>query len=148
MSDKGNPSLSSNSDAEDESLPALVAQLGENLITLLDTKLSLLKIEIKEDINAYVRNGMFLAIGALILVIGFALLNIAIACLFSSLFENTQLSQPMRYALGFLLTSLTYLIIGALVIVKAKNRLARQHLGPERSLAELEKDKRWLKREL
>src|SRR5689334_14065176 len=120
MGDKENRSASTNLDTNDESLPALIARLGENLMTLLDTKLSLLKIEFKEDFSAYLRNSLFLAVGAIIVVIGFALLNIAIAFLFSSVFENTRLGQPVRYALGFLLTALIYLLVGAVVIVKAK----------------------------
>ncbi|MGH9893964.1 MAG: phage holin family protein [bacterium] len=39
------------------------------------------------------------------------------------------------------------LIIGAAVIIRARDRLAKQNLAPERSIEELEKDKRWLKRE-
>lgn len=148
MGDKERQPASANSDAGDESLPALVARLGDNLMTLLDTKLSLLKLELKEDLRAYLRNSIFLGVGGVIVVIGFALLNVAIALALASLFESTQLSPLLRYALGFLLTALLYLIVGAAMIVKAKGRLASQHLGPERSLEELERDKRWVKREL
>lgn len=146
--DKEKRVVASQADDKDDSLPALVARLGENLMTLLDSRLSLLKLEIKEDLNVYLRNGLFLGIGGVIIVIGFALLNIAVALGISSLFETTRLSQPVRYALGFLLTAALYLVIGALVMVKAKNRLAQQKFGPERSLEELEKDKRWVEREL
>jgi uncharacterized membrane protein YqjE len=148
MGDKEKQLGSANSDTGDESLPALIARLGDDMVTLLDTKLSLLKIEIKEDLRAYLRNSVFLGVGGVIVVIGFALLNIAIALAIASLFEHTQLSPPARYALGFLLIALLYLIIGAVIIVKAKGRLAKQNLGPERSLEEFERDKRWLKREL
>ncbi|MGH8612081.1 MAG: phage holin family protein [Gammaproteobacteria bacterium] len=85
--------------------------------------------------------------GGIIAAAGFSLLNVAIAFLISTLFEKTLLSQPLKYALGFIATGVIYLVIGAAVIIRAKDRLARQNLVPERSIEELEKDKQWLKRE-
>ncbi len=42
----------------DETLPDLIGRLGQDLATILDAKLNLLKIEIKEDVNAYSQYGM------------------------------------------------------------------------------------------
>jgi uncharacterized membrane protein YqjE len=129
------------------SLPDLVSRLGEDIVTLLDTKLGLLKMEIKEDVKVFLRSSLSITVGGIILVIGFSLLNIAFAFLVSALFENAQLSQPLKYAFGFIITGAIYLAIGGVVLSRAKNRLAKQDLSPERSLKELEKDKEWLKRE-
>lgn len=136
-----------NKDA-DESLPALVGRLGEGITTFIDTKLSLLKVEIKEDVNAYVSSVVGAVIGAVIFLVGFALLNVALAFLISTLFQGTQLSPPVKYALGFTITAAVYLIVGATVLLKMKGRMAKQGLVPERTVKELEKDKQWLKEEL
>jgi hypothetical protein len=64
------------------------------------------------------------------------------------LFEQTQLSPPMKYALGFLITGAIYLLLGGGIILLNKKRLARRGIMPERSIAELQKDKQWLKKEL
>jgi len=136
-----------NPDAGGGSLPSLIGRLGQDIVTLLDTKLALLKLEIKEDVNAYVRGRVSIGVGGIVAAVGFLLLNVAIAFLVSALFERTLLSQPVKYALGFLITGVTYLVIGAAVIIRAKDRLAKQNLAPERSIEELEKDKQWLKRE-
>jgi len=136
-----------NPDAGGESLPSLIGRLGQDIVTLLDTKLGLLKLEIKEDVNAYVRGRVSIGVGGIIAAVGFSLLNVAIAFLVSALFEKTLLSQPVKYALGFLITGMISLIIGAAVIIRARDRLAKRSLVPERSIEELEKDKRWLKRE-
>ena len=130
-----------------ESLPSLIGRLGEDIVTLLDTKLGLLKLEIKEDVNAYVRGRVSIGVGGMIAAVGFSLLTVAIAFLVSALFEKTLLGQPVKYALGFLITGVIYLVIGAAVTIRAKDRLAKQSLMPERSIEELEKDKRWLKRQ-
>jgi hypothetical protein len=52
----------------------------------------------------------------------------------------------MKYALGFLITGVIYLLLGGGVIVLNKKRLAGRGIVPERSMAELQKDKQWLKK--
>jgi uncharacterized membrane protein YqjE len=127
-----------------DSLPALFGRLGDDVVQLLDTKLSLLKVEVKEDADAYIRGGVLIGIGGVIAAIGFALLNVAIAFGVSTLFANTNLSQPAKYALGFIITGVVYLVIGAIIVVMMKNRLAKRNPVPNRSVDELRKDKQWL----
>ena len=134
--------------ADDESLPGLLGRVGEDLATLLDAKLGLLKIEIEEDIRACARGGVAIGVGSVIAAVGFALLNVGIGFVISALFEQTQLSPPMKYALGFLITGAIYLLLGGGIILLNKKRLARRRIVPERSIAELQKDKQWLKKEL
>ena len=131
--------------ADRESLPGLLGRVGEDLATLLDAKLGLLKIEIEEDMRAYARGGAAIGVGSVITAVGFALLNIGIAFLASALFADTQLSQPIKYSLGFLMTGAMYLLIGGGVIIVNKNRLAGRAIVPEKSIEELKKDKQWLK---
>lgn len=138
------PARSSASGQPDiQELPALFGRLSDGVMTLLDTKLSLLKVEIKEDAEAYVRSGTMIAIGGVVAAIGFALLNVAIALLVSSLLPETW-DQPLRYTTGFAIVGLVYLVIGGLLIMTMKNRLAKRHLVPSRSVEELKRDKEWI----
>ena len=105
-------------------------------------------MEIKAEANAYARGVTMIAIGAVIATIGFALLNVAIAFAVSTLFAQANFSQPASYALGFIVTGGFYLLVGAVVVMLMKNRLAKQDLVPQRTVAELRKDKQWLKNEL
>src|SRR5882672_10358734 len=132
----------------DESLPSLVARLGDDVMQLFDTKLSLLKVEIKEEANEYARDGIMIGVGGIISAIGFALLNVALAFGISTLFANADLSQPAKYAIGFVTAGVLYLIVGAIIVLSMKKRLAKQSLVPDRTVAELRKDKQWLKNEL
>ena len=134
--------------ADDESVPGLLGRVGDDLATLLDAKLGLLKIEIEEDIRACARGGVAIGLGSVIAAVGFVLLNVGIGFLISALFEHTQLSPPMKYALGFLITGVMYLVLGGGIIALNKKRLAGRVIVPERSIAELQKDKQWLKKEL
>ena len=133
---------------ENESLPTLFSRLGDDVVQLLDTKVSLLKVELKEEANAYARGGIMIAAGGVVAAIGFALLNVALAFGISTLFADTDLSQPARYAIGFVTAGVLYLVVGTLIISAVKNRLAKQNLVPDRTVEELRKDKQWLKNEL
>jgi uncharacterized membrane protein YqjE len=132
----------------DESLPSLVSRLGDDVMQLFDTKLSLLKVELKEEANEYARDGILIAAGGIIATIGFALLNVALAFGISTLFADADLSQPAKYAIGFVAAGLLYLIVGGVIILAMKKRLAKQSLVPDRTVEELRKDKQWLKNEL
>src|SRR5215207_649741 len=133
---------------DNESLPTLFSRLGDDVMDLFNSQLALFKVEIKEEASAYARGVTMIAVGAVIAVIGFALLNVAIAFAVSTLFAQANFSQPASYALGFVVTGGFYLLVGAIVVMLMKNRLAKQDLVPQRTVAELRKDKQWLKNEL
>jgi uncharacterized membrane protein YqjE len=132
----------------DESLPTLFSRLGDDVMELFNSQLALFKVEIKEEANAYARGVTMIAVGAVIAVVGFALLNVAIAFAVSTLFAQANFSQPASYALGFVVTGAFYLIVGAILVMLMKNRLAKQELVPQKTVQELRKDKQWLKNEL
>src|SRR2546423_15673484 len=73
---------------EIENLPTLFGRLGDDVMRLVDTKLSLIKVELKEDASFYARNGAFTAVGAMIALIGFALANVAVAFFIANFFGN------------------------------------------------------------
>lgn len=139
------PARSVETQTEIEALPTLFGRLGDDVMTLLDTKLSLLKVEVKEDVDAYVRNAVMIAIGGVIAAIGFALANIAVAFFVSTLFTY---NEATNYALGFIITGAAYLLIGGIIVMVMKSRLAKVDPVPHRSVEEFRKDKQWLKKEI
>ena len=70
--------------SEIENLPGLFTRLGDDVMRLFDTKFSLLKVEVKEDVNAFLRGTILIAAGAVVAVIGFALVNVALIAFSSS----------------------------------------------------------------
>ncbi len=131
-----------------ENLPTLFSRLGDDVMDLFSSQLALFKVEIKEEAQAYARNITMIGIGAVIAIVGFALLNVAIAFAVSTLFAQANFSQPASFALGFVVTGGFYVLVGAIVVLAMKGRLAKQDLVPQRTVAELRKDKQWLKNEL
>ena len=119
---------------------------------LVDTKLSLVKVELKEDASFYARNGAFTAVGAMVALIGFALVNVAVAFFISNFFADeagaVQRFTPTSYGLGFLITGVLYVVIGGVIVLVMKNKLAAYNPVPTRTLEEIRKDKQWLKNEM
>lgn len=130
-----------------EGLPAMLGRLGDNVMTLVDAKLGLAKVELKEEAAAYGSKIAMIAAGGALAAIGFALLNVAIAFFMARLFFYS-FTPPISYALGFVVTGVLYLVIGGILVVVMKNRLAAINPAPERTIEEFRKDKQWLKKEL
>ena len=133
---------------EGHDLPSLFERLAADLATLLDQKVTLLKIELKEDVDAYVRGSIAILAGAVVAIVGFALLNVALAFGITTLLASLDVTQPAKYALGFIITGVIYLVLGTITVVVAKNRLARQGIVPKQTIRELEKDKEWIQKEI
>jgi len=133
---------------QNESLPSLFARLTDELTQLFDAKFDLLKTELKEEVSAYTAGVVLIIAGAVIAIVGFALLNVATAFLISLLFEATHWSPAAKYGLGFIITALIYLVAGAIVVITGKNRLAKQRIVPKRTAMELRRDKEWLKEQI
>jgi uncharacterized membrane protein YqjE len=136
-----------------ENLPALLGRLGDDVMRLVDTKLSLVKVELKEDASFYARNGAMTAVGAMVALIGFALLNVAVAFFISNFFANGSATTaerftPTSYGLGFLITGVLYIVIGGVMVLVMKNKLAAYNPVPTTTLDEIRKDKQWLKNEV
>lgn len=128
-----------------ENLPSLIGRLGDNIVTLLDAKLSLLKAEAREEAAVYARGGAFIAVGAVIALVGLVLVNVAIAFFISSLFN---FSEAVNYAIGFTITGIIYLVVGGIIVVVMKNRLGAHNPVPPKTVEELRKDQQWLKNEM
>lgn len=131
-----------------ENIPNLLSRLGDDVMQLINSQLALFKVELKEEASTYARGAAMMAVGGVVATIGFALLNVAIAFAVSTLFARANFSQPASYALGFVVTGLFYLIVGGVLVLVMKNRLAKQPVMPPRTVEELRKDKQWLKSEL
>jgi len=131
-----------------ENLPILLTRLGDEVMQLVDTKMSLLKVEVQEDVASFLRAGITIAIGAIVALIGFALASVALALGISTQLAGTTLTTPGRYGLSFVIVGVVYLIVGTIIALVMKGRLAKQSLVPNRTVDEFRKDKEWLTNEL
>ena len=125
-----------------ETLPELFARLGKEVLTLLEAKLGLLKLEVVEDIRVLARNSVLLVVGGVAASVGAGLLGMALGFALSTLMP-AALGGAGRYAAGFAVVALAALLAGGLLILASIRRL-REGVRPERSLKEIELDKRWI----
>jgi uncharacterized membrane protein YqjE len=133
---------------EGESLTQLLGRLGEDVMQLVDSKITLLKVELKEEAHEYAISVGTIAVGAMVALVGFALLNVAVAFGVSTLFSQSGFSPAAQFALGFVITGAFYILVGGIMVLAMKSHLNRVGLVPDRSVQELRKDKQWLKNEL
>jgi hypothetical protein len=88
----------------------------------------------------------------MVALIGFALVNVAVAFFISNFFANDAVAPqrfgPTSYGLGFLITGILYVVIGGVIVILMKNKLAAYNPAPTTSLEEIRKDKQWLKNEM
>ena len=128
-----------------EGLPALFGRLGDDVMTLVDTKLSLLKVELKEDAAVYGQAIGGIIAGGMVAAVGLALALVAVAFFVSTFFSFE--TEAANYAMGFIITGILFIAIGGILIFVMKNRLAARTPVPNRSVEEFRKDKQWLKNE-
>ena len=129
-----------------DSLPALVGRLGEDLSRLVDTKLSLLKIEIQDDLHSYLRGAVHVVAAGAAAAVGFGLVSVGVALFGARLLaQSASLSWPTAQATGFFVIGLLFMAGGVIVARLAIARLKDTDPTPERSIQELERDRKWLR---
>jgi uncharacterized membrane protein YqjE len=111
------------SQANAESLPTQIRDLSEDAVRLLEQHMRLFKIEIKEELSAYLRDGMILGLGGLVGVVGFALLS----------------SRLPRGA------GVVYMLVGGATVLTMMNRIAKRRPIPQGIVEEIRKDRQWLR---
>src|SRR4030095_1507269 len=133
---------------EGEGFSQLLSRLGEDVMELVSSQLTLLRVELRDEARTFAGGAALIGLGAAIALIGFALVNVAVALGVSTLFAGSNLSPAAQFALGFVITGLFYLLVGGIIVLAMKNRLAKIDVVPDRFVEELRKDKQWLKNEL
>jgi hypothetical protein len=109
--------------ANTESLPAQIRDLSEDTVKLLDEHARLFKVEMKEEISAYLRDGLILGLGGLVATVGFALLS----------------SRLPRGA------GVVYMLVGGATVLVMVNRIAKRSPVPRGIAEEIREDWRWLR---
>ena len=128
-----------------ESLPGLVARLGEDLSGLVDSKLGLLKIELRDELRSYRRGVVGVLAGGVVVAVGLGLVGVALAFLASTLLVwSLDLGRPMAQGIGFVAAGLLFIGGGTLVAGLAARRLRHTDPVPEQTMRELATDRDWL----
>jgi uncharacterized membrane protein YqjE len=122
------------------SFGSLVNRLLEEILRLLDQKLTLLKLELREELGAAVRRTALLAIGGAVAALGSFLLIVALAVWVGELVG----SIPG----GFAIVGGVFALGGVILLLSMRRQLAEQHFVPRQTVQELRRDAEWIKHEL
>ena len=131
-----------------DEIPSLVSDLGGEVSQLVDAKIGLLKLEIKDELATYVFNSAMVAGSAALAGVGFVFASLALVVGIASIFLRNDFGVQASYGLSFILVALVYLVVGLIGALGFIKRLSRHDPTPERTVQELRKDKQWLKEEL
>jgi uncharacterized membrane protein YqjE len=117
----------------------LVERLFSDMGTILDQKLTLLTIELKNEGAAVVRNLLILLVGVVVVTLGLLLQSIAAALWIGAAIE----SVPGGYGI----VGLVFVLGGGSLLAAMRGRLEKQQLLPRKTLQEFRRDAQWIKDE-
>jgi hypothetical protein len=127
-------------DGNGASFANLVTRLLNGIVRLLDQKLTLLKLELKQELGAAVRRAGLLAVGGVVGAFGGLLLILALTIWVGELVG----SIPG----GFAIVGGALVLAGGIVFLSMRRQLAEQRFVPEKTVQELRRDAEWIKHEL
>jgi uncharacterized membrane protein YqjE len=117
----------------------LVERLFSDLGVLLDQKLNLLTIELKNEGAVVVRTLLILLMGVVVVTLGLLLLSIAVALWIGAAIG----SVPSGYGI----VGLVFVLGGGALLAAMRGRLEKQQLLPRKTLQEFRRDGKWIKDE-
>jgi hypothetical protein len=126
----------SNAAASEKSLGQLFHELTDETRTLLKQEVALAKTELTEKASFAGKNAAVLAAGGLVMLLGAlpVIAGIVIA-----------LGHKIGYATASFVVGILFLIIGAVLVMKAINALKREPLAPVQTAAQVKETKQWAK---
>jgi VIT1/CCC1 family predicted Fe2+/Mn2+ transporter len=121
---------------DDKSLGQLVGDLVTETRTLITQEIQLAKTEVSEKVSFVGRNATSAAIGGFVALLGALpiIAGIVIA-----------LGHKIGYATSSFIVGAVFVIIGAVLIMKAVNALKSTPLAPEQTKAQIKETKEWAK---
>jgi uncharacterized membrane protein YqjE len=115
----------------------LIERLFSDLGTLLDQKLTLLTIELKNEGAVVVRDLLMVLVGAVVVTLGLLFISIGAAVWIGAAIG----SVPGGYGI----VGGVFLLGGGSLLAVMRSRMEKNHLLPRKTLQEFRRDKQWIK---
>lgn len=124
---------------EAEGIGTLIAGLLKDLQDLVRAEVQLAKTEVKEDAVAAGRGIGFIAGGALIGLVGFVFLMLALTFF---------LDRWLALWVSALLVAVLLVVVAAILVMSGRTQLSTASLMPEQTIATLKEDQAWAKQQI
>jgi hypothetical protein len=130
------------------SIGTLLRDLRDETTTLLRQEVELAKTEMSEKVSHLTSNVLQLAIGGFVAYAGAILLLFGLADLVSTILIRTGVDADMAVWLGRALMGALVVLIGWVMLAKAKKAISAESLVPEKTLSSLKENKDWAQQKL
>jgi len=125
------------------SLAAIISEMRDELKQFVQTRIELLKREIRVNLGVIRATAPLIAVGVLFLTTAYLLLTIALVALIATAFVGS--AYAWFYA--FLIVGVVWLIIGTIAAFMAVREFRKRGLMPRRTIEVLKADNIWLQQE-
>ena len=122
------------------SLGDLFRQLADDSATLIRQEVALAKTEMRQNVQHAARDASMIAVGGVVAAIG-ALVLVA----FLVMIVGKALGAPWA---GALAVGLLFVVVGAVLAMRAAKHLKKDTLTPEQTIRSLKEDKQWVQSEM
>lgn len=119
-------------------------QTAGQLLTLIDTRFSMLQAEMKERIAAWKASAPMVLMGGMVAATSFLILTGALITLIAKAFAGS----PWALFFSFLIVGVLYAICGFALLFSGMKTLREKSLVPERTIRILKDDRVWLENEV
>jgi len=126
------------------SIAAILAEIRDELIEFVATRVALFKTELEEKIGSLMRAAPVAVMALLFLATAYVLFTLAAVGVVLALLP----ANPWRWCLAFLAVAILWSIVGALAGYEAMKRMALKELVPRRTLNVLKGDGVWIRSEV
>ena len=126
------------------SIGATLAEMKIELLDFLDTRIELLKTEVREKLKILKAAAPLGALGALLLGTAYLLFTLALVSLVVVAFQD----NPYRWFFAFLIVGFAWAVFGGIAVYFAKRKLETETLLPKRTIEVLKGDKIWIEAEV
>ena len=127
-----------------KNLADLLTEIKDEILDFLQTRVTMLKVELEEKSKNLKTAAILAVIGILMLTTAYMLFTLALVSAIMAAFPNTA----YRWFLAFLAVGVFWSIFGALAAYFAKRELELRGILPRRTIEVLKRDKVWVQTEV
>jgi uncharacterized membrane protein YqjE len=124
------------------SLASIVAEMKEEIRDFAETRVYMLKTELREKAAQWKIAGPLAGIGIVLVGTAYLLFTAAAVSLVAVL-----IGDAFRWVLALIAVGVLWAIVGAMSLYAAKRRIQANRLVPEKTIEVLKADKVWLQKE-
>jgi hypothetical protein len=128
---------------EGQGIASVLHEIKEEAGQFVQTRVSLLKTEMRDKLPSLKTAGTLAAAGGLLLLTAYFLLTVALVVIIAAGLKNSE----FRWFFALLAVGVFWAVLGGVAIAMARREIAQKGLMPKRTIAVLKGDKMWLRKE-